>query len=57
MNLICQGQKVSKKVQMKIDPDFYERLKQIVDHHVEWLIDLDYYEEIETIFNCKVEEI
>ena len=41
-------------MKMKVDEDFINELKYIIDHHIEQLIDYDNYPEIKTIYDCKL---
>ena len=40
---------------MEVDDEFVEELKQIVDHKIEALIDYDSFPEISGIYNCSLE--
>lgn len=44
-------------MKMEVDDDFYDDLKRIVDHHVDYLLDLISYPEIHSVYGAKIQEI
>ena len=48
---------VNVSMNMVIDKSYLEKLKNIIDHHIDWLIDLDSNEEIRSVYNAEIKEI
>jgi hypothetical protein len=44
-------------INMEIDDEFVDELKQIVDHKIDALLDYDEFPEINDIYGCKMEII
>lgn len=48
---------VAVKMKMEIDDEYYDELKSIVDHKIEYLVDMDANPEINSIFEAEVNEV